>query len=150
MSWYDDQKKMMHAFGQETAGINTTQAGLYLRLILEEMGETLIAANPDATEFIKGHVDWLKTVAYIANNCNPVEMLDGAIDLHVVTMGFGVSCNFDMGFAWNAVLASNMAKVDPEIGYVRHREDGKVLKPEGWTAPTQHLEYEVKCAGWVV
>jgi len=28
-----------------------------------------------------------------------------------------------------------MAKVDPVTGKVKRREDGKILKPEGWTPP---------------
>jgi predicted HAD superfamily Cof-like phosphohydrolase len=37
--------------------------------------------------------------------------------------------------AWDEVLRSNMAKVDPLSGKVRRREDGKILKPEGWKPP---------------
>jgi hypothetical protein len=37
---------------------------------------------------------------------------------------------------------SNFAKIDRETGKVRKREDGKVLKPLGWTAP--NLEPYVK------
>jgi predicted HAD superfamily Cof-like phosphohydrolase len=37
--------------------------------------------------------------------------------------------------AWNEVMRSNLAKIDPESGQVLKREDSKVLKPEGWTAP---------------
>jgi predicted HAD superfamily Cof-like phosphohydrolase len=37
--------------------------------------------------------------------------------------------------AWNEVMRTNFAKIDPETGKVRKREDGKVLKPEGWTPP---------------
>jgi predicted HAD superfamily Cof-like phosphohydrolase len=32
-------------------------------------------------------------------------------------------------------MRTNFAKIDPTTGKVRKREDGKVLKPEGWTAP---------------
>jgi predicted HAD superfamily Cof-like phosphohydrolase len=32
-------------------------------------------------------------------------------------------------------MATNFAKIDPSTGKVRKREDGKVLKPEGWKAP---------------
>jgi hypothetical protein len=32
-------------------------------------------------------------------------------------------------------MRTNFAKIDPTTGLVRKREDGKVLKPEGWTAP---------------
>jgi predicted HAD superfamily Cof-like phosphohydrolase len=33
---------------------------------------------------------------------------------------------------WKEVHRSNMAKLE---GGVRKREDGKILKPEGWTPP---------------
>jgi predicted HAD superfamily Cof-like phosphohydrolase len=37
--------------------------------------------------------------------------------------------------AWKEVMNTNFAKIDKETGKVRKREDGKVLKPVGWTAP---------------
>jgi predicted HAD superfamily Cof-like phosphohydrolase len=37
--------------------------------------------------------------------------------------------------AWKEVMQTNFAKIDHETGKVRKREDGKVLKPVGWTAP---------------
>jgi hypothetical protein len=36
---------------------------------------------------------------------------------------------------WKEVMSTNFAKIDKETGKVRKREDGKVLKPVGWTAP---------------
>ncbi|QIG74801.1 putative NTP pyrophosphohydrolase protein [Rhizobium phage RHph_I42] len=33
---------------------------------------------------------------------------------------------------WDAIHGANMAKADPVTGKCRKREDGKVLKPEGW------------------
>jgi len=32
-------------------------------------------------------------------------------------------------------MRTNFAKIDPATGRVNKREDGKVLKPEGWTPP---------------
>jgi hypothetical protein len=32
-------------------------------------------------------------------------------------------------------MRTNFAKIDKETGKVRKREDGKVLKPLGWTPP---------------
>ena len=32
-------------------------------------------------------------------------------------------------------MDTNFAKIDADTGKVRKREDGKVLKPEGWKAP---------------
>ena len=37
--------------------------------------------------------------------------------------------------AWREVMNTNFAKIDAVTGKVRKREDGKVLKPEGWQAP---------------
>ena len=42
---------------------------------------------------------------------------------------------FDGEGAWKEVMDTNFAKIDPETGKVRKREDGKVLKPEGWKPP---------------
>lgn len=64
-----------------------------------------------------------------------VEQLDALIDILVVTLGAVRAGGFDGEGAWEEVMNTNFAKVDPETGKVRKREDGKVLKPEGWKAP---------------
>jgi hypothetical protein len=33
-------------------------------------------------------------------------------------------------------MRTNFAKIDKETGKVRKREDGKILKPTGWVAPS--------------
>jgi predicted HAD superfamily Cof-like phosphohydrolase len=64
-----------------------------------------------------------------------VEQLDALIDILVVTMGAIRAAGWDGEAAWKEVMDTNFAKIDPETGKVRKREDGKVLKPEGWKAP---------------
>ena len=64
-----------------------------------------------------------------------VEQLDALVDILVVTMGAIRAAGFDGEGAWKEVMDTNFAKIDPETGKVRKREDGKVLKPEGWKAP---------------
>jgi predicted HAD superfamily Cof-like phosphohydrolase len=64
-----------------------------------------------------------------------VEQLDALIDILVVTMGAIRAAGFDGEGAWKEVMDTNFAKIDPDTGKVRKREDGKVLKPEGWKAP---------------
>ena len=64
-----------------------------------------------------------------------VEQLDALVDILVVTMGAIRAGGFDGEGAWEEVMRTNFAKIDPETGKVRKREDGKVLKPEGWKAP---------------
>jgi len=64
-----------------------------------------------------------------------VEQLDALVDILVVTMGAIRAGGFDGEGAWKEVMDTNFAKIDPETGKVRKREDGKVLKPEGWKPP---------------
>ena len=64
-----------------------------------------------------------------------VEQLDALIDILVVTMGAIRAGGFDGEGAWREVMGTNFAKIDPVTGKVNKREDGKVLKPEGWKPP---------------
>ena len=49
------------------------------------------------------------------------------------------SKGWDFNKAWEIVHHANMSKVG-EDGKVHYREDGKVLKPKGWTPPNlEHL-----------
>jgi predicted HAD superfamily Cof-like phosphohydrolase len=86
---------------------------MYLDLITEEYGEL-----KDAIE---------------AND--KVEQLDALVDILVVTMGAIRAAGWDGEAAWKEVMDTNFAKIDPTTGKVIKREDGKVLKPEGWRAP---------------
>ena len=86
---------------------------MYLSLIDEEVGELEEAVMAD----------------------DRVEQLDALVDILVVTMGAIRAGGFDGEGAWKEVMDTNFAKINPDTGKVRKREDGKVLKPEGWKAP---------------
>ena len=64
-----------------------------------------------------------------------VEMLDACFDMIWVIVGYARSRGWDIDKAWDEGAQSNLSKIDPETGLVRRREDGKILKPEGWTEP---------------
>ena len=110
---FRDQEKFMRACDQSVGSWNQEQYNMYLKLIKEEYDE-LVLALLDA---------------------DAVEQLDALIDILVVTVGAIHSAGFDAEGAWKEVMRTNFAKIDRETGKVRKREDGKVLKPTGWTAP---------------
>ena len=107
---FQDHARFMEACGQTTIEPNFVQTSLYKNLIMEKFVEFQSATAEG-------------------------EIADGVIDLIVVLIGYGFSRGWPMQELWSRVHASNMAKVDPETGLVRRREDGKVLKPDDWTAP---------------
>ena len=110
---FRDQEKFMKACDQTVGTFNETQFNLYTSLIQEEVDE-LWTANADA---------------------DLVECLDALIDILVVTVGAIHSMGADAEGAWKEVMSTNFAKIDKETGKVVKREDGKVLKPDGWRKP---------------
>jgi predicted HAD superfamily Cof-like phosphohydrolase len=113
MNLFRDQEKFMRACDQATGTFNQQQFAMYVGLIEEEFKELNEAVN----------------------NHDQLETLDALIDILVVTIGAVHSMGADGEGAWREVMNTNFAKIDKDTGKVRKREDGKVLKPVGWTPP---------------
>jgi len=107
---FRDQEKFMRACEQTVGEFNEAQYQLYCNLISEEFDE-LVASKTKTDD------------------------LDALIDILVVTIGAIHSLGADAEGAWKEVMSTNFAKIDKQTGRVRKREDGKVLKPAGWTPP---------------
>jgi len=105
-----DQSKFMRACDQTVGKFNRDQYQLYCNLIHEEFNE-LVASS------------------------TKVDDLDALIDILVVTIGAINSLGANAESAWQEVMRTNMAKIDSVTGKVLRREDGKILKPEGWKPP---------------
>lgn len=110
---FNDQERFMTACGQTVNEYNIDQFNLYRSLIAEEVEELAEAVELD----------------------DRVEMLDALIDILVVTIGAVHSMGANGAAAWDEVMKTNFAKVDPVTGKVHKRPDGKVLKPAGWVPP---------------
>lgn len=126
MNPFRDQAEVMKAYGQTVGFINPDQGMAYYRMMIEEMAEFQLA-------FTKTLLD----VDYTEEQCNEIiaEIFDGCIDLIVVTIGFMHSMGLPAEAGWREVMQSNLSKIDPETGFVKRREDGKVLKPAGYKPP---------------
>lgn len=114
---FTDVAVFLRAVGQETPAFAQSsvseQAELYKKLIIEEY-----------SEFIEADI-----------NNDDVERLDACFDMIWVIVGYMKSRGWDCEAAWDEGAYSNLAKIDPATGKVIRREDGKILKPEGWKAP---------------
>ncbi|MEX3764441.1 hypothetical protein [Paraburkholderia phenoliruptrix] len=135
MKFIKDQMAFMDACGQSIDRPNKEQTELYLRLMIEELGETLVAANPSGAGEIRSLIAGLTALAVLSSQTDRVELFDGLIDVIVTTAGAGISAGLPMSAGWQEVMRSNHAKIDPDTGAVRRRGDGKILKPDGWTPP---------------
>lgn len=110
---FQDQEKFMRACDQTVGEINAPQFTLYKKLIEEEFFE-------------------------LQESKTQLDQLDALIDILVVTIGALHSMGADAEGAWREVMRSNLSKIDENTGKVNKREDGKVLKPDGWSPP--HLQ----------
>ena len=63
------------------------------------------------------------------------EQLDACFDMMWVIVGYMYARGWHPSLAWDEGAKSNLAKIDKETGQVIRREDGKILKPEGWQPP---------------
>lgn len=66
---------------------------------------------------------------------------DGLCDLIYVALGTAVACGIDLAPIFEEVHRANMAKTGGGM-----REDGKILKPPGWTPPD--VEGLLRAQGW--
>lgn len=115
-SFFDDVAEFHALFhlplGEKLAFTSSEDQLLRMRLIREEVAEIFEAhARQDI-----------------------VEVADGIADLIYVACGMAVSYGIPLNKVWAEVQRTNMAKAGPD-GVPRYREDGKVLKPDGWTPP---------------
>ena len=107
---YNDVKTFIEACDQKPTAENIF---LYRDLIVEEFTEFINAFNAE----------------------DNVEQLDACMDMIWVILGYCYMKGWNVDAAWKEVARSNLAKINSETGKVIKRDDGKVLKPEGWTPP---------------
>ena len=110
---FTDVQVFMSAAGQTTTENNPSQAELYMNLIREEYAELIVAKN----------------------DRNDTEIIDACFDVMWVIVGYMLSRGWDCERIWDEGALSNLKKIDTTTRKVLKREDGKVLKPEGWKPP---------------
>lgn len=110
---FTDVTLFMTAVDQTCGKDNVDQATLYRNLIVEEFWEfkTAVDKNDD------------------------IEQIDACFDMIWVIIGYMLSRGWDCEKIWDEGAKSNLAKIDSITGKVLKREDGKVMKPEGWKPP---------------
>lgn len=113
---FTDVSVFLAACEQKTPVLPAAQndlSRLYLKLIHEEY-----------TEFKQALLD-----------NDDAEQLDACFDMMWVIIGYMKSRGWDCENSWDEGAKSNLSKIDHATGKVIRREDGKILKPDGWAQP---------------
>ena len=117
----DSQVSFMRASGQTTKDINIPQFNLYVTLIDEEL-----------QEFKTAYAEFLANPEH--NVTALTDVIDGLLDVVVTAKGALYSLGVPVPAAMEEIWQSNLSKISSS-GVVLKREDGKVLKPEGYIPP---------------
>jgi predicted HAD superfamily Cof-like phosphohydrolase len=133
---HDFHRAMGQTIGSPVEPDCTVDLALRVRLIAEEFEELLVALEPKLKPgIVEGVKHWLDAFELLqekgeAAAPDVVEVADSLADILYVTAGAGVAWGILLAFVFDEVHRSNMAKSDGPV-----REDGKRLKPPGWTPP---------------
>jgi predicted HAD superfamily Cof-like phosphohydrolase len=115
-NWYNDVKDFHIAFGQRIGSIPA---------IPEDVDERCLRMDLLEEEF-KEYMD-------AEQKLDLVGIADALADIIYIACGTAVSYGIPLDKVFEEVHRSNMSKLVD--GKVIRREDGKILKPEGWTPP---------------
>ena len=148
------QRDFMEAGDQTVEILNPTQESMYSNLIQEEVQE--LEDAPSIIDELDALVD-IMVVSFglilsgdheeinwelVDSDASYEEVLDLIINGDHDPVILIKRCilaikrlDIEVFSAWCEVMDTNMAKIDPNTGKVRKREDGKILKPEGWKPP---------------
>lgn len=105
-------RNVVQTLEQTTKVPTTGLRALRIKLLLEEVAEYVQAEIDDSL----------------------VSMADGLTDIHYIAAGTEVAYGIPGKKVFDHVHDTNMAKLGPD-GLPICREDGKVMKPEGWVPP---------------
>jgi len=88
--------------------------------------------------------DWIaEEVEELREAVTVEDQADAYIDILYFAVGGMVEMGIDPEPLWEIVHGANMAKVQRD-GSVKRREDGKIIKPEGWQDPASLLRAEIE------
>src|SRR5690625_1000839 len=117
----------------DAPGVDRDRVHLRMDLVAEEFGELIGAVyGPGAQQVMR--TAFLRARADDDGSRDTVAAADALGDLVYVLYGMALECGIPLPAVLAQIHAANMSKLGPD-GRPLYREDGKVLKGPGYTAP---------------
>jgi predicted HAD superfamily Cof-like phosphohydrolase len=113
------------------------------KMILDEMLELFSTqfGSAEAKSILSGFLANAKELPLMpsATEADKLEQIaeqgDAFVDMWYYSLNAACKKGINLSSIFNLVHAANMAKRDPATGQFLKRADGKIIKPQGWTAP---------------
>lgn len=112
MKFVAHQKEFMESAGQTIDRPNKEQTELYLREMLESVGETMIAANPLRAADIRVHISKLSSMAVTSSRTDRVGLFSNIIGVLINAAGTAISAGLPLSEGWKEVHRARMSTYD--------------------------------------
>jgi predicted HAD superfamily Cof-like phosphohydrolase len=123
--------------------LSSEEVKFIIRMVMSEMCElaTTVTQNSDERDAL------LNECLENRDRCNKfyteppakhvliADQYDAMVDAWYYCLDISSKHGVNLSKIFDVVHAANMAKMDPETGKFKLREDGKILKPPGWSPP---------------
>lgn len=125
----------------EPTPMNRDETIFLLRMALSELQELALTVTDSVEESVEllkscvGTIDKSQHEKLTTDDEIIAAQADSIVDLWYYGLNAFAKKSVDISKIFNTVHDANMAKRDPTTKKFIHREDGKIIKPEGWTAP---------------
>lgn len=119
--------------------MNKDEVFFLIKMMLDEIMElAATVADPQFTKF--NMIKMICDSKDIEQNmcCEPVriaEQADALVDCYYYSLNAAAKKGVNISKIFQLVHKANMDKRDPITGKFIKREDGKIIKPQGWKAP---------------
>lgn len=146
MSDYEKVREFTIGAGQsvtdEPQPMNFDEVKFLLRMCMSELQElalTVTNNNEEAFQLLKDSLNTIDHSKHEQLNTDD-EIIAAQVDALVDTWYYALNAfakkSVDPSAVFDVVHSANMAKRDPTTGqFIRRKEDGKIIKPIGWTEP---------------
>ncbi len=145
MSDYDKVRQFTEEAGQECTpeptSMNYDEVKFLLRMCLSELQELALTVTGSVEESVDllrqcvGTIDKSEHAKLETQDDVIAAQADSLVDLYYYGLNAFAKKSVDVSEIFDTVHTSNMAKRDPKTQKFLKREDGKIIKPDEWTAP---------------
>ena len=142
---YDKVREFTQQAGQycspEPESMNRGEVEFLIRMCLSELQELALTVTGSVDESVDmlrrcvGTIDKSEHAKLDTEDDVIAAQADSLVDLYYYGLNAFSKKSVDISEIFDTVHASNMAKRDPKTLQFIKRDDGKIIKPDGWTAP---------------
>lgn len=141
MSQYEKVCNFNRAADQECPDkpkpMSPDQVHFLTKMMIDELSEFMVTLHPDyKLKMIKMITD-SKDLEYkkIEGYELIAEQADALVDSNYYALNTAAKHGMNLDKVFDAVHDANMSKCDLKTGKFLRREDGKIIKPDGWKSP---------------